>query len=264
MSSSGSRTALGDALRQPLAAALPRGAGLRRRSRCCSSGPCWRRFPTAALGAIVVYAALRLIDLAEFRRLARSGAANCCWRWPPPLAVLALGILTGSWSRSACPSPTCCAGSRTRTTASWASSTGIAGMHDVDDHPERPAGARPRRLPLRLAAVLRQRGGLPQPRPGGRARRRRRRRSGSCSTPRPTSRSTSPRSTPSRTLRAELARRGVVFAMARVKQDLRVRLDGGGTGRAGRRRPDLPHAPDRGDAYLDWYATEHGRRPDGW
>ena len=32
--------------------------------------PVLAMFPTAALGAVVVYAALRLIDVAEFRRLA--------------------------------------------------------------------------------------------------------------------------------------------------------------------------------------------------
>jgi sulfate permease, SulP family len=32
---------------------------------------CWPCFPSAALGALVVYAALRLIDVSEFRRLAR-------------------------------------------------------------------------------------------------------------------------------------------------------------------------------------------------
>ena len=43
---------------------------------------------------------------------------------------------------------------------------GIAGMHDVDDFPEAEQVPGPRRLPLRLAAVLRQRRGLPPPRPG--------------------------------------------------------------------------------------------------
>ena len=37
-----------------------------------------RHFPTAALGAVVVYAAVRLVDVAEFRRIARSGAASSC------------------------------------------------------------------------------------------------------------------------------------------------------------------------------------------
>ena len=62
-------------------------------------------------------------------------------------------------------------------------------------------------------------------------------------------------------LRAELARRGVVFAMARVKEDLRVRLEAAGlVERVGADRifPTLPTAVN---AYLEWYATEHGHRP---
>ena len=65
-------------------------------------------------------------------------------------------------------------------------------------------------------------------------------------------------------LRAELARRGVVFAMARVKEDLRVRLEAAGlVERVGADRiyPTLPTAVN---AYLEWYATEHGHRPEGW
>jgi MFS superfamily sulfate permease-like transporter len=65
-------------------------------------------------------------------------------------------------------------------------------------------------------------------------------------------------------LRAELARRGVVFAMARVKQDLLVRLEAAGLAErvgADRIYPTLPTAVN---AYLDWYASTHGHRPDGW
>ena len=42
-------------------------------------------FPIPALGAIVIYAATRLVDVHGFRRLAGSAAASCCspWsRWP--------------------------------------------------------------------------------------------------------------------------------------------------------------------------------------
>ena len=88
--------------------------------------------------------------------------------------------------------------------------------------PGRAAGARAGRLPLRLAAVLRQRRGLQARGPWPSVDERRTPpSSGSCSTPRPTSRSTSPRSTRSRSCAASSTDRGIVFAMARVKQDLR-------------------------------------------
>ena len=135
VSSSGSRTVVGDALGSRtqlhslvalasvvvallfLAAAarqLPdRGAGRDRRLR---GAPADRRRRVPAVRS-------------------RSGAASSCWRWPPPSGCSRSASSPGSWSRSACPSPTCCAGSRIRTTASSAYVDGIAGMHDIDDHP---------------------------------------------------------------------------------------------------------------------------------
>ena len=62
-------------------------------------------------------------------------------------------------------------------------------------------------------------------------------------------------------LRAELARRGVVFAMARVKQDLRVGLAAAGlVERVGADRifPTLPTAVN---AYVEWYTAKHGAPP---
>ena len=64
-------------------------------------------------------------------------------------------------------------------------------------------------------------------------------------------------------LRADLDRRGVVFAMARVKQDLLVALQAAGlVDRVGADRiyPTLPTAVE---AYVSWYTERHGRAPDG-
>ena len=47
-------------------------------------------------------------------------------------------------------------------------------------------------------------------------------------------------------VRAELARRGTVFAMARVKQELLVALRAAGLVDRDRRRADLPHSPHGG------------------
>ena len=64
-------------------------------------------------------------------------------------------------------------------------------------------------------------------------------------------------------LRAEFARGGVVFAMARVKQDLLVALEAAGlVDRVGADRiyPTLPTAVQ---AYVDWYTARHGKAPEG-
>ncbi|MFE3602974.1 SulP family inorganic anion transporter [Streptomyces sp. NPDC059142] len=99
-------------------------------------GPVLGHIPVPVLGALVVYAAVRLIDLAGFRRLAAFRrrefllAAGCL------LGVLALGILYGVLvavglsvaellSRVARPHD-----------AVEGLVPGVAGMHDVDDYPK--------------------------------------------------------------------------------------------------------------------------------
>jgi sulfate permease, SulP family len=62
-------------------------------------------------------------------------------------------------------------------------------------------------------------------------------------------------------LRAELDRRGIVFALARVKQDLRADLTAAGlVDRVGDERifPTLPTAVQ---AYVQWYTARHGAPP---
>ena len=70
ISSSGSRTALGVAAGSRTQVysliALVAVVGV-----LMFAGPVLARFPTAALGAIVVYAAVRLVDVAGFRRLVK-------------------------------------------------------------------------------------------------------------------------------------------------------------------------------------------------
>jgi SulP family sulfate permease len=64
-------------------------------------------------------------------------------------------------------------------------------------------------------------------------------------------------------LRRELDRRNIVFAMARVKQDLRTDLDAAGfVERVGGDRlfPTLPTAVE---AYIRWYVDRHGVPPPG-
>ncbi|WP_411145901.1 sodium-independent anion transporter [Actinokineospora alba] len=63
-------------------------------------------------------------------------------------------------------------------------------------------------------------------------------------------------------LRAELARRGIVFAMARVKQELREDLDRAGLiARIGTDR--VPTLPTAVNAYRVAYTERHGTPPPG-
>ena len=161
--------------------------------------PVLEAFPVAALGGIVVYAALRLIDFAEFRRLLAFRRNEFLLALAAMLGVLVLGILYGVLLAVALSVAELLYRVARPHDGILGIVPGLAGMHDIDDYPEAATGARPRRLPLRLAAVLRQRPGLPPPRAGRGGTRRRRgcaRCGGSCSTPRPTSRSTPPRRCP--------------------------------------------------------------------
>lgn len=100
VSSSGSRTAIGAAVggRSQLASMVTVLVVI---AVLLVGGPVLAAFPTAALGALVVYAAVRLVDWREFRRFARfrstsprstrcsgcpsnCGSAASSWRWPAP------------------------------------------------------------------------------------------------------------------------------------------------------------------------------------
>jgi high affinity sulfate transporter 1 len=99
-------------------------------------GPLLTRFPTAALGAIVVYAAIRLIDVAGFRRLATFRRSELLLALGALGGVLVFDILYGVMlavglsvvemlSRVARPHD-----------AIQGLVPGLAGMHDIDDYPE--------------------------------------------------------------------------------------------------------------------------------
>jgi sulfate permease, SulP family len=94
VSSSGSRTAIVDAVGgrsrwsglATLGAALVLVVGLR---------PVLARFPDAALAAVVVYAGLRLVDVGEFVRIARYRRTELLIALATTLGVLVLGVLEG-------------------------------------------------------------------------------------------------------------------------------------------------------------------------
>ena len=94
VSSSGSRTALGDALgsRTQLYSLVTWWSCL---LVMLSGGELLAKFPKAALGALVVYAALRLVDVPEFKRLARFRRSELILALSTTVSVLLFGVLYG-------------------------------------------------------------------------------------------------------------------------------------------------------------------------
>lgn len=261
VSSSGSRTVIGDSLGSrsqvyslvALATVLATVAFLR---------PVLAAFPTAALGAIVVYAATRLVDVAEFRRIARFRRSELLLALTTTLAVLALDVLYGVLvaiglsildllRRVARPHD-----------GILGFAPGIAGMHDIADYPDATAvhGLVVYRYdsPLFFANVE--------------------------DFKRRALTSVDRADTPTEwfvlnaeanvqvditaidaleELRQELDRRGIVFAMARVKQDLHDDLRPMGfLDRVGADRVFMT-LPTAVQAYVRWYEDRHGTRPVG-
>ena len=100
------------------------------------AGPVLAHFPTAALGAIVVYAATRLIDISGFRRLAALRRSELLLALAALAGVLVFNILYGvllavglsvaeMLHRVARPHD-----------AVEGFVPGLAGMHDIDDYPQ--------------------------------------------------------------------------------------------------------------------------------
>ncbi|MGW5441148.1 SulP family inorganic anion transporter [Nocardia asteroides] len=206
------------------------------------------QFPMAALGALVVYAALRLIDVAEFRRIGRFRRSELLLALVTTGSVLVLGVLYGVLVAVALSVFDLLRRIARGHDAVLGFVPGLAGMHDVDDYP----AARP------LPGLVVYRYDAPlffanaeDFRTGALA---------------AVDWSAEHSGVPVRwfvlnveanvevdltaldaveQVRAELAARGIVFALARVKQDLRVALDAAGlTTRIGPDRlfPTLPTA----------------------
>lgn len=135
VSSSGSRTALGDAVgsRTQLYSLVMLVTVV---AVMVVGGDLLAGFPAAALGALVVYAALRLIDIGEFRRLARFRRSELILAIATTVAVLGIGMLYGvlvaiglsvldMLRRIARPHD-----------GVLGYVPGLPGMHDIDDYPD--------------------------------------------------------------------------------------------------------------------------------
>jgi sulfate permease, SulP family len=226
VSSSGSRTAIGDA----------QGSRTQLHSLVAlvlvvvvlvAGGALLSRFPRAALGAVVIYAALRLVDVAGFRRIARFRRSEAAIAVVTMVAVLTVGVLYGVLVAVALSVLDLLRRLARPHDSVLGYVPGIAGMHDVDDYPDaRPV---PGLLVYRYDAPL----------CFANAENFRSRALAALETqPEP------PRwfllnaeanveidSTAAETLEAlhdELRRRGIVLALARVKQDLRADLRAAG------------------------------------
>jgi len=135
VSSSGSRTALADA------------AGARTQlyslvtlllvvATLLFAGPLLTLFPSAALGAIVVYAATRLVDVQGFRRLARFRRSELLLAFGALAGVLVLGVLYGVLFAVGLSVAEMLARVARPHDAVQGLVPGLAGMHDVDDYPQ--------------------------------------------------------------------------------------------------------------------------------
>jgi MFS superfamily sulfate permease-like transporter len=261
VSSSGSRTVIGDSLgsRTQLYSLVALVAVV---ASLLFLRPVLAAFPTAALGALVVYAALRLIDVAEFRRISRFRRSELVLALVTIVGVLATDILYGvliavglsvldMLRRVARPHD-----------GVLGYAPGVAGMHDIDDYPA--ARQIPGLVVYRYDAPLFF----------ANAQDFKRRALASLELA----------EGPVEWLmlnaeanveidltsvdaldqvRAELERRGIVLALVRVKQDLRQDLEASGfldrLG-AGRVYMTLPTAVAD---YVGWYTDRHGHGPPG-
>ncbi len=93
-------------------------------------------FPTAALGAIVIYAAIRLIDLAAFRRLARFRRTELLIALAAMVGVLVFDILYGIVVAIGLSVAELLYRVARPHDAVLGRVPGLAGMHDIEDYPE--------------------------------------------------------------------------------------------------------------------------------
>lgn len=93
-------------------------------------------FPTAALGALVIYAAVPLVDIAEYRRLRQFRRSELVLELATAVAVLGLGVFYGVLAAIALSIL-----DLLRRVAHAHDSVrgfvpGVAGMHDIEDYPD--------------------------------------------------------------------------------------------------------------------------------
>jgi high affinity sulfate transporter 1 len=135
VSSSGSRTAIGDAVgsRTQLYSLVALASVL---VVMLFATDLLAHFPSAALGALVVYAALRLIDISEFRRLARFRRSELGLALLTTAAVLGIGVLYGVLAAVALSVLDLLRRVARAHDSVLGFVPGVAGMHDIADYPQ--------------------------------------------------------------------------------------------------------------------------------
>lgn len=135
VSGSSSRTAIGDSVggRSQLAAIV---AGLSVIVVIVALGGILSRFPTAALAGLVVFAGLRLIDIAGLRRLGRFRPTELVLALASAAGVLAAGVLVGILIAIALSVMDLFARVARPSAAVLGRPPGVAGLHDIRDYPD--------------------------------------------------------------------------------------------------------------------------------
>ncbi|MEV0067925.1 MULTISPECIES: SulP family inorganic anion transporter [unclassified Amycolatopsis] len=251
VSSSGSRTALGSAAgsRTQLYSLVALGTVV---LIVLFARPLLAQFPTAALGALVIFAATYLVDIGELRRFARFRRSELLLALLTTAGVLGLGVIYGVLAAVGLSVLDLLRRIARPHDGILGMVPGLAGMHDVDDYPE--AAMEPGLVVYRYDAPLCFANAEDFRRRALAAA------SGEISGPvrwfvLNTEANVELDVTAADALdqlREELTRRGVVFALARVKQDLRDDLEAAGlVERVGEERifPTLPTAVG---GYRDW------------
>ncbi|GAA4887930.1 SulP family inorganic anion transporter [Tessaracoccus lubricantis] len=100
------------------------------------AGPVLASFPTAGLGALVMYAATRLVDLPEMRRIARFRTSELVLMLVTTAAVLSLGILIGIGIAIALSILDLVRRISDPHDGVLGYAPDLAGMHDVADYPD--------------------------------------------------------------------------------------------------------------------------------
>jgi SulP family sulfate permease len=135
VSSSGSRTVIADTLgaRTQLHSLVSAGLVL---VTLLWLGPVIATFPEAALGGVVVYAAVRLIDIGELRRFAAFRGSELVLAVTTTVGVFALGVLEGIGVAIALSVLDLLRRIVNPHDGILGYVPGVAGMHDVDDYPQ--------------------------------------------------------------------------------------------------------------------------------
>ncbi|MGJ3508513.1 SulP family inorganic anion transporter [Enemella sp. A6] len=133
VSSSGSRTVLGDSMgsRTQLFSLVTLMTVI---AAMYLAGPVLAAFPMAALGGVVVYAAIRLVDIAELKRIARFRTSELVLALGTTVAVLLFDVLAGIGIAIALSLLDLFRRITSPHDAILGYVRGMAGMHDIDDH----------------------------------------------------------------------------------------------------------------------------------